>query len=483
MHEKLLYELSVPDRQGIRFPEIDVPRSELPSQNLLRKKPAPLPEVSEFDVVRHFVGLSTKNHHVDKDFYPLGSCTMKYNPKVNELVASMPEFAGLHPFLPTHAVQGALQVMYDLGEALKAITGFDAVTLQPPAGASGEMTGLMLMKAYHSDRGDTKRRKIIIPDSAHGTNPATIAFAGYVAVEVKSASDGTLDPETIHAEADDTLAGLMVTNPNTLGIFERNIKEVSDIVHGAGGLMYMDGANLNALLGITHPAALGFDIMHINLHKTFSTPHGGGGPGSGPVCCIDSLKPFLPVPVVLRKGDEYYHDWDRPGSIGKVHGFYGNFLIMLRALTYILANGKDGLEMVSKAAIVNANYLRVKLQPEYFIPFPDECMHEAVFSADNQCKHGVRGLDIAKRLLDFGLHAPTVYFPLIVHEALMIEPTETESKESLDNFIAVMKQIAKEAEENPDLLHNAPVNTPVRRLDEALAARKPNVRYKSEENV
>lgn len=481
MPEKLLYELSCENRRGMKLPDLDVPEVALPDENLLRKEDAPLPEVSEFDAVRHFTRLSTMNHHVDKDFYPLGSCTMKYNPKINEIISGDGSFAGIHPFHPTNSVQGVLEVLYELQEKLCRITGFPGCTLQPPAGASGELTGLMLMKAYHADRGDTKRNRVIIPDSAHGTNPATISFAGCEIVEVPSAEDGTLDPESIRKEVDDRLVGLMVTNPNTLGIFESRIKEVADIVHEAGGLMYMDGANLNALLGITTPAALGFDTMHINIHKTFSTPHGGGGPGSGPVMCTEALMPFLPVPVV-SKNDEgtFYQDWGRPKSIGKVHGFYGNTLINVRALVYILANGKEGIEKISKAAITNANYLRVNLQPEYEIPHKERCLHECVFSADKQTRFGVKALDIAKRLLDFGMHAPTVYFPLIVHEAMMIEPTETESKEKLDEFVAIMKQIAREAEETPELLHEAPVTTPVKRLDEALAARKPNVRYTRE---
>ncbi len=480
MPDKLIYELSVEDRRGVKLPDLDVPESELPVSDNLRNEPAPLPEVSEFDVIRHYIRLGAMNHHVDKDFYPLGSCTMKYNPKLNEQVSNMPEFSQLHPFVPTDVAQGALQLMYELGESLKSITGFDAITLQPPAGASGELTGLMLMKAYHNVRNDSNRKKVIIPDSAHGTNPASIHFAGYEVIEVKSGDDGALDPDSVREAADETTVGLMVTNPNTLGIFESKIQEVSDIIHNAGGLVYMDGANLNALLGIVHPADLGFDIMHINLHKTFSTPHGGGGPGSGPVCCIGELEPYLPTPVVRKNDDLYFNDWERPDSIGRIHGFYGNFLVLLRAYTYILSNGKEGLEAISKAAIVNANYLRKKLQPEYFLPYPDRCLHEVVFSADNQLKHGVKALDIAKRLLDYGLHAPTVYFPLIIHEAMMIEPTETESKESLDNFIEVMKKIAEESVESTELLHDAPVNTPVRRLDEAGAARNPNVRYKRE---
>jgi len=478
MSEKLLYELSVEGRRGVSLPKSDVPSApELPA-TLRRSEAAPLPEVSENEAVRHFVRLSTLNHHVDKGFYPLGSCTMKYNPKVNEAVVSLKTFAEIHPFTPTRFAQGAIRVMVELSDALKEISGFAACSLQPPAGASGELTGLMMMRKYHNERGDTGRYRVIIPDSAHGTNPATIAFAGCEVVEIPSKEDGTLDPEAIRDAVDDRLVGLMVTNPNTLGIFETRIREVAQIVHNAGGLMYMDGANLNALLGITTPAALGFDVMHINLHKTFSTPHGGGGPGSGPVCCTAALEPFLPTPVATMKDGACYLDWERPMSIGKMHGFYGNFGMHVRALTYILSNGKEGLEEISQMAILNANYIRASLKEDYLLPRADRCLHEVVFSADRQAAHGVRALDIAKRLLDFGMHAPTVYFPLIVHEAMMIEPTETESRETLDEFIAVMKQIAREAAENPELLHEAPTTTPVRRLDEAAAARNPNLRYK-----
>ncbi len=478
--EKLIYEMSVPGRRGVKLPKVDVPEAELPDDEFLRKEDAPLPEVSEPEAIRHFTRLSTLNHHIDKAFYPLGSCTMKYNPKINEKVAAMPEFAGIHPFVPYSSAQGSLQLLWDLSDILKTITGFEGCTLQPPAGAAGELTGLLMMKAYHTKRGDTQRTKVIIPDSSHGTNPATIALAGCEIVELKSSEDGTLDPEAIREVAGDDLVGLMVTNPNTVGIFETKILEVAKIVHEAGGLMYMDGANLNALLGITTPAALGFDVMHINIHKTFSTPHGGGGPGAGPVCCTRDLIPYLPTPVVSCVEDTYFLDWDRPDSIGKVQSMYGNFLILVRSLVYMLSCGKEGLEEVSKAAIVNANYLRVKLQPEYYLPHPERCMHEVVFSADFQAKIGVKAYDIAKRLLDLGMHAPTVYFPLIIHEALMIEPTETESKETLDEFIAAMKQIAKEAEENPELLHEAPTTTPVGRLDEAMASRQPNLRYRPE---
>ncbi len=477
MPEKLLYELSAPGRKGVRLPVADVPAAKPLPKSLQRLEDAPLPEVSENEVIRHFHRLSNLNHHVDRDFYPLGSCTMKYNPKVNEQIASDSDFAGLHPFTPTRYAQGALQVLYELGEQLKAITGFSSVTLQPPAGASGELTGLLLMRKYHEERGDHKRNRVIIPDSAHGTNPATINFAGCEVVELKSGPDGTVDLEEVQKAADDRLVGMMITNPNTLGIFESNIQEIAKIVHEAGGFMYMDGANLNALLGITAPAKMGFDVMHINVHKTFSTPHGGGGPGAGPVCCVSKLEPYLPTPVIRKEEDMFFHDWVRPKAIGKMQGFYGNFLILLRAYIYILATGKDGLEEVSKAAITNANYLRILLQKDYELPFPDRCLHEVVFSADKQAKNGARALDIAKRLLDFGIHAPTVYFPLIVHEAMMMEPTETETKETLDRFIEIMHQISEEAKNDPEFLHNAPYNTPIKRLDEAGASRKPNVRW------
>jgi glycine cleavage system P protein (glycine dehydrogenase) subunit 2 len=477
MPEKLLYELSVPNRRGVRLPVSDVPEAESLPKNLKRQEDAPLPEVSENEVIRHFHRLSNLNHHVDRDFYPLGSCTMKYNPKVNEQVSANPDFAGLHPFTPTRQAQGALEVLYELGEQLKGITGFSCVTLQPPAGASGELTGLMLMRKYHEQHGEAKRNRVIIPDSAHGTNPATIMLAGCEVVEIKSGADGSVDPEEVRKAADERLVGMMITNPNTLGIFESNIREIAKIVHEAGGFMYMDGANLNALLGITAPAKMGFDVMHINVHKTFSTPHGGGGPGAGPVCCVDRLEPYLPTPVIRKEDEIFYHDWVRPKSIGKMQGFYGNFMILLRAYTYILANGKDGLEDVSKAAIINANYLRILLQGEYELPFADRCLHEVVFSADKQAKNGVRALDIAKRLLDFGMHAPTVYFPLIVHEAMMMEPTETETKETLDRFVQIMNDISKEAAKDPEFLQKAPYNTPVKRMDEAAASRKPNVRW------
>ncbi len=480
MPEKLLYELSAHGRRGVRLPVSDVPAAQPLPKKLRRQTDAPLPEVSENDVIRHFHRLSNLNHHVDRDFYPLGSCTMKYNPKINEQVVGNANFSELHPFTPTRYAQGALEVLYELGEQLKAITGFSAVTLQPPAGASGELTGLMLMKKYHEDHGDMKRKRVIIPDSAHGTNPATIMLAGCEVVELKSGDDGTVDPEEVRKAVDDRLVGMMITNPNTLGIFESNIQEIAKIVHDAGGFMYMDGANLNALLGITYPAKMGFDVMHINVHKTFSTPHGGGGPGAGPVCCVDALEPYLPTPVIRKEEEVFFHDWVRPKSIGKMQGFYGNFLVLLRAYTYILANGKDGLEDVSRAAITNANYLRILLQKDFVLPFPDRCLHEVVFSADKQAKNGARALDIAKRLLDFGMHAPTVYFPLIVHEAMMIEPTETETKETLDRFIEIMHTISEEAMSKPEFLHDAPYNTPVKRLDEAAASRKPNVRWPHE---
>ncbi|HEX04129.1 MAG TPA: glycine dehydrogenase subunit 2 [Bacteroidetes bacterium] len=461
MPEKLLYELSVPDQRGVRLPKSDVPLAEPLPIGLRRAEDAPLSEVSENEIIRHFHRLSNLNHHVDRDFYPLGSCTMKYNPKVNEKIVNDPHLSELHPFTPTRFCQGALEVLYELGEQLKAITGFAGVTLQPPAGASGELTGLLMMRKYHTSQNDNIRKRVIIPDSAHGTNPATIHAAGCEVIELKSGPDGTVDTEEVRKVADERLVGMMITNPNTLGIFESNIREISKIVHRAGGFMYMDGANLNALLGITTPAKMGFDVMHINVHKTFSTPHGGGGPGAGPVCCVEKLEPYLPTPVVRKEENIFFHDWARPKSIGKMQGYFGNFLILARAYAYILANGKDGLQEVSQAAIINANYLRILLQSDYDIPFPDRCLHEVVLSADKQAKQGARALDIAKRLLDFGIHAPTIYFPQIVHEAMMIEPTETETKETLDRFVDIMRQIAKEAEEKPEFLHDAPYTTPI----------------------
>ncbi|MBU1936348.1 aminomethyl-transferring glycine dehydrogenase subunit GcvPB [bacterium] len=474
----LIFELSKKGLKGFQAPPLDVPRqkTDLP-ENLKRKTPLRLPEVAENQVVRHYINLSVKNHHVDKDFYPLGSCTMKYNPKINDEIAAHPGFAALHPKQPTGTVQGALQVMHELSEALCQITGMDAVTLQPSAGAQGELTALLMFRAYLIKRDGHPRRKIIIPDSAHGTNPASIATAGYDVVQVVSGSDGLVDLDSLKQVLDENTAALMITNPNTLGLFESKIAEITSRVHDAGALVYMDGANLNALMGIARPGDMGFDACHLNLHKTFSTPHGGGGPGSGPVVIRKFLEPFLPKPVLKIKDDIFFWDWERPDSIGHIHGFYGNFSIMVRALAYILAMGSDGLRAVSENAIINANYLRVRLAEYFDLPYNRLCMHEVVFSGSRQKTHGVKTLDMAKRLLDFGFHPPTVYFPLIVSEALMIEPTETESKETMDRFVNAMKRIAKEAETEPEQLKNAPTTTPVQRLDEVAAARNLDINY------
>ena len=484
MTEKLLLELSSKGRKGYSLPELDVPKKkteELISSEWLREEPPALPEVSEIDVARHFVRLSIMNHHVDKGFYPLGSCTMKYNPKINEALVRLNGLAQLHPFQTEDTFQGALMLMFELGEYLEEISGMDEISLQPAAGAHGELTSLLIIHAYHK-KNKSKRTKVIIPDSSHGTNPASVITAGFSTVQIKSNSKGLIDVEELKKAISEDVAALMITNPNTLGLFETDILEIARIVHDAGALLYMDGANLNALMGIVKPGDMGFDVVHFNLHKTFSTPHGGGGPGSGPVGVKENLAPFLPVPVVIKKTgnrgvEEYHLDYKRPQSIGRMHSFYGNFGVMVRAYVYIRQNGSKGLREVSENAIINANYLREILKQYYHLPYDDFCQHEFVLSGDRQKEKGVKTLDIAKRLLDFGLHAPTVYFPLIVHEALMIEPTETESKESLDEFADAMIQIAKEVEENPDVVTSAPHVTPVGRLDEVKAAKDLNLRW------
>ncbi len=473
MPEKLIFELSKPGRVGYSLPKLDVPEKpldELVPREFLRKNEPELPEVSENEIIRHFVRLSVLNYHVDKGFYPLGSCTMKYNPKVNENLARLPGFTGIHPLQPAETVQGALQLMWELQEYLKEISGMDAVSLAPAAGAQGEFAGIMIIRRYLEDKGDP-RDIILMPDSAHGTNPASTTLAGYKTVSVKSNKRGRVDLEDLKAKLSDRVAGIMITNPNTLGLFENEIREICELVHRAGGLVYMDGANLNALMGYVRPGELGIDVMHFNLHKTFSAPHGGGGPGSGPVGVKEHLEPYLPVPRIVKEGDEFKFSWDHPKSIGKLMSFWGNFLVMVKAYVYIRMAGAEGLKRATEDAVINANYIRVKLQGIYDLLYPDVCCHEVVFSGRNLKKFGVNTKDVAKRLLDLGFHAPTVYFPLIVPEALMIEPTETESKETLDAFVEAMKRIAKEAEENPELLREAPVNTPVRRLDEVYAAK------------
>lgn len=476
MTEPLLCEISVPGRRGVRFPEPDVPSTPLPEAFVRRD--LPLPEVSERDVIRYFTRLSQLNYSIDTGFYPLGSCTMKYNPKINEALAALPGFTAIHPLQPIETVQGSLALMYALQEWLKEIGGFSGVTLQPAAGAHGELTGVMIIAAYHRDRGETQRTKILIPDSAHGTNPATSAMIGMRVVEIPSDERGNIDLEALRRECDHTLAGLMVTNPNTLGLFDENLEEVVRLVHAAGGLVYGDGANLNALLGIARPGDLGIDVLHFNLHKTFSTPHGGGGPGSGPVGVAAHLVDFLPAPVVgiIEEATEeeppLYGFITPPKSIGRVKSFYGHFGMHVRAYAYMLMHGAEGLRQVSEHAVLNANYLLARLRGVYKVPYDRICMHEFVLEGRFDDAPDIHALDIAKRLMDYHFHPPTNYFPLIVHEALMIEPTETESKETLDAFADALIRIAEEARTQPELLKSAPHITPVGRLDEVKAAKE-----------
>jgi glycine cleavage system P protein (glycine dehydrogenase) subunit 2 len=472
---RLLIEQGGPGHRGPALPVCDVPTrplSELLPGARLRADLA-LPEVSEPEVVRHFIELSTLNHHIDRGFYPLGSCTMKHNPKINDEIASLPGFAFAHPLASDEASQGALRVILELQRALAEITGFAAVTTQPAAGAQGETTGLLMIRAWHRSRGEGDRRKrVIVPDSAHGTNPASVHLVGYETVTIPSEEHATVDLDALRRALDDRTAAVMLTVPNTLGLFEPRIREITGIVHDAGAQAYMDGANLNALVGLTRPGDLGFDVMHINLHKTFSTPHGGGGPGAGPVAVAAHLEPFLPVPVVVEADGMLRLDADRERSVGRVHSFHGNFGILLRGLVYLSTLGPEGLREMSRTAILNANYLMRRLAKTYDLPHPEHCMHEFVLSGRGLRKHGIKTLDVAKRLLDFGVHAPTVYFPLIVEEALMIEPTETETLDRLDHFAAAMERIAQEAAENPKVLLDAPLTTPVSRLDEGRAARE-----------
>lgn len=435
-----------------------------------------LPQLSELEVLRHYKELSDKNFCIEKGFYPLGSCTMKYNPKVNELLASLEGFANLHPLQSDEDSQGALELMYNLQEALREITGMDAISLQPAAGAHGELAGMMIMKKYFESRNEN-RTKVIIPDSAHGTNPASAQMCGFECVEIKSNEKGQVDIEALKAVLDENVAAIMMTNPNTLGIYEENILDISKLMHENGSLLYYDGANFNAIMGYTNPKLMGFDVVHINLHKTFSTPHGGGGPGAGPIGVVEKLKDFLPVPVIDYNGEKYIRNYNLLNSIGKVKSFYGNFGVLVRAYAYILMMGK-GLKTVSEDAVLNANYLKEKLKGAYELPYDYPCMHEFVLSGDKQKEQGVSTLWIAKRLMDENTHPPTVYFPLIVHEALMIEPTETENKETLDEFVQVMLKIAKEIEQNPDISLNSPQKASVKKIDETLAARQPDLRYK-----
>ncbi|HMI31280.1 MAG TPA: aminomethyl-transferring glycine dehydrogenase subunit GcvPB, partial [Candidatus Limnocylindrales bacterium] len=483
--ELTLREISVKGHRGPRLTPLDVPAEGaerlLPPDRLRSQAPG-LPEISEPAAVRHFVNLSVLNHHIDKAIYPLGSCTMKYNPKLNDEVAQLPGLQAIHPFQSEDLSQGALAVIWELHEWLKVIMGMPAITTQPAAGAQCELAALLMTRAYHAERGNP-REEVIVPDSAHGTNPSTANQVGYRAVTVPSGPDGCVDIEALKREVSGKTAALMLTNPNTLGIFERQVGEIARIVHGVGGLLYLDGANLNAMVGLASPGTMGFDFAHINLHKTFSTPHGGGGPGGGVLCVRDELAPYLPTPVLERSGDRYTWSTDRPRSIGRVHSYYGNFGMLVRALCYVKSLGASGLAEVSREAILNANYLKARLR-EAFVPSHEGyCMHEFVLSASRQKARGVRALDLAKRLLDFGMHAPTTYFPLIVDEALMIEPTETETKASLDAFADALLAIDEETREDPDRVKQAPTRTPVRRLDEARAARKLTLTWRDLEDA
>lgn len=475
----LIFERSTPGRRGYRLPDLDVPEvpvHELIPEGLLRTESAELPEVSELEVVRHYTQLSRLNYGVDVGFYPLGSCTMKYNPRVHEDLAALPGMAAIHPYQPESTVQGAMELIYNLGEHLATISGLKATTLQPAAGAHGELAGLMVIKAFHTKRGEANRNEMIIPDSAHGTNPASCAMVDYKVVEVPSDERGGIDVEALKAVVGPNTAGLMLTNPNTLGLFDENICAIAEIVHDVGGLLYYDGANANAILGIVRPGDTGFDVVHYNLHKTFSTPHGGGGPGSGPIVVSEKLAPFLPGPIVKKQGDRFVFATPEH-SIGRLKSFYGNFLVYAKAYAYILSHGPTGLREVSETAVLHANYMMRRLQDVYHLPYDRHCMHEFVLSGVWQKKLGVRTLDIAKRLLDYGFHAPTIYFPLNVEESIMIEPTETEPKSTLDEFIDAMRKIAQEAKDDPEKLTSAPHNTPLKRLDESRAARQPVLRW------
>ena len=481
----LIFERSKPGRTAFSLPELDVPETDLTedlADTYIRSEQPDLPEVSELELIRHYTGLSNRNFGIDSGFYPLGSCTMKYNPKINEDVARLDGFSNVHPLQPEESVQGALQVMYDLKESLKEITGMDNVSLQSAAGAHGEWTALLMIRAFHEANGDLKRTKVIIPDSAHGTNPASATVAGFDSVTVKTNERGLVDIDDLKSVVGDDTAALMLTNPNTLGLFESEIMEMAKVVHGAGGKLYYDGANLNAIMGYVRPGDMGFDAVHLNLHKTFTGPHGGGGPGSGPIGVTSELAAFLPKPLIEKSGDKYVLDYDVPNSIGRVKPYYGNFGINLRAYTYIRTMGPEGLKKVSEYAVLNANYMMRKLSAAYELPYTQHCKHEFVISGRKQKLLGVRTLDIAKRLLDYGFHPPTIYFPLNVEEALMIEPTETESKEMLDSFIETMLEIAKVAVESPELVQEAPHDTIVGRMDETLAARKPVLRYKNKKS-
>jgi len=476
---KLLFESSSSGRSAVVWPTEEAGAGEAIPAGLLRNDIAGFPELGELEVMRHFTRLSQRNFAIESQFYPLGSCTMKYNPKVNELVARLPGFAQIHPLASVELLQGALAVLYDLEKMLAEISGMDHVSLQPSAGAQGELTGLMMIRACLADRGDP-RRKIIVPDTAHGTNPASSTLCGYEVVQISSNERGVIDASTVAEVMDPSVAAIMITNPNTLGLFETNIETIAEIVHGRGGMVYLDGANLNALMGIAKPGHMGVDVLHLNLHKTFSTPHGGGGPGAGPVAVNAQLRDYLPVPRIINQATGFEIIEDAPKSVGRVRSYFGNFGVLVRAYTYILSLGGDGLAEVSRMALLNANYIRKQLEASYQIAYDEPCMHECIFTDRIQHRSGVSTLDIAKRLLDYGYHPPTIYFPLVVSGALMIEPTETETPETLDGFIEAMRAIAQEARSDPEQVKQAPYSTPVRRLDEARAARKPLLRWDAE---
>jgi len=479
-NEGLTFEKSSPGKRAYKLPPLDVPEVDAAAAlgGQVREDCGSLPELSEIEIIRHFTRLSTWNYAIDLGMYPLGSCTMKYNPRVNELVARLEGIAEAHPYQPEHLSQGVLQIIRDLQQCLIEITGMDAITLQPAAGAHGEFTGILLTRAYHESKGNA-RKTVLVPDSAHGTNPATAAVVGYQVQNIKSNSLGMVDVAALESLVTEDVAALMLTNPSTIGVFESEIHKIADILHAKGALLYMDGANMNALVGKTRPGDFGVDVMHLNLHKTFSTPHGGGGPGSGPVACKAILEPFLPTPVVVENADgSLGFNYDRPQSVGRVRMFYGNFGMFVRALAYILANGPDGLRQTTEDAVLNANYIRKKLEDVYELPYKTPTLHEVVFSDRRQTARGVKTGDIAKRLIDYGFHPYTTAFPLIVPGALMIEPTESESREELDLFVDAMRQVAREAEENPELILTAPHSTRISRLDETAAARKPVLRWK-----
>src|SRR6056297_135195 len=478
MAERLIIDYSSPGREGYSLPPLEVPDLDMEEQlgkDYLRQD-LKFPEVSEVDVVRHYTALSELNYGVDSGIYPLGSCTMKYNPKRNEDIARIEGLANLHPYQDEKDVQGSLKFLFELKQDLAEISGMDEMTLQPASGAHGEFTGLLIIRKYFEDKGIDKS-KVIVPDSAHGTNPASATMAGFDIVEIDSNEEGMVDIEKLKAAVDDDVAALMLTNPNTLGIFEKDIQQIADIIHDVGGLLYYDGANLNAVMGYARPGDMDFDVLHLNLHKTFSTPHGGGGPGSGTVGVKEFLKPYLPRPLLVKNSDKYYWDYDRPKSIGKVHGFYGNYGVLIRAYSYIKTLGYKGLKKTTENAVLNANYMKVKLKEDFELPYEENSLHEFVLSGVKQKEKGANTLNIAKRLLDYGQYAPTIYFPLVVKEAMMIEPTETENVGTLNKFIDTLKTISKEIEENPELVKNAPHNTAVRKLDEAKAAREPDLKW------